>query len=309
MYPVLKIPTEIELFLQGSNPYEKDNVYKPTEPKFDNRFKSWLIASFLFLTIAIFIISNHLIAGLFFIVLTVLTSGVYIQELKEEKKKYNKQLEYYEFKLKNYDKYIKERQRLLELKNDSSKYLAYLRQEVKNYAKKATPFQTNEFPYKKGNSENIFWNKANLIFGGEIFRNVTIPNQDWLISYMPDFVFFNTEITIDIEIDEPYTYNDKKPIHYFDKTVSSHIDSNRDDYFTTQNWFVIRFTENQILSNINGCLYYVADVIRRITDNSSYLEKLIDTKPVVQENFWTLEEVHKMVESDFRNLHIERHIL
>ncbi len=54
---------------------------------------------------------------------------------------------------------------------------------------------------------------------------------------------------IDIEIDEPYEYKTKKEIHYIGCG-----DEDRNKYFISNNWFVIRFTENQIKNHLAECV-------------------------------------------------------
>lgn len=67
---------------------------------------------------------------------------------------------------------------------------------------------------QSGKSEARFENYLKKHFGNNILKKVTV-NFYADYPYTPDFVFIDpdTKLHIDIEIDEPYTFNGKKPIH------------------------------------------------------------------------------------------------
>ena len=68
--------------------------------------------------------------------------------------------------------------------------------------------------------------------------------------YEPDIVLkdrSNKHILIDIEIDEPYDLSSRVPTHCLGR------DNKRDDFFSRRGWVVVRFTEYQIVTQINEC--------------------------------------------------------
>ena len=118
---------------------------------------------------------------------------------------------------------------------------------------------------------------------------------------MPDIVFSNGSITVDIEVDEPYTYNKLEPIHYFDTIKQKHFDTDRDDFFNENYWTVVRFTERQVYQNPLGCCKTIAETIYRTTGNNTFLLKLSDAKPVETENYWTIAEAKELAKKNYRN--------
>lgn len=94
-----------------------------------------------------------------------------------------------------------------------------------------------DFPNSKiGFTENFFEQKLKRYFKSHILKNVVL-NDEKKYPYQPDYVFHYDErdLYIDIEIDEPYAYHSKKPIH---------IDDNkRNNYFLQKGWSIIRFAE------------------------------------------------------------------
>ena len=162
------------------------------------------------------------------------------------------------------------------------------------YQKKLKPIQKTERNLeniKRGKSELMFLDKLYNKFGDQIKVDL-IPDIDSDF-YYPDFTFIcnKTGLHIDIEIDEPYTLLDKKPIH--------HIESNddvRNKFFLDKNWIVIRFTENQIKKYSNECIELIDNTVNAIINKSD----LIDHN-VPLESKWNYEEALVMSYNNTRN--------
>ena len=94
--------------------------------------------------------------------------------------------------------------------------------------------------------------------------------------FEPDLAIINLEsgknIFIDIEIDEPYDGVSKTPTHY--RTAKGTIDDARNDGFTDRGWMVIRFAEEQIVTNPNGCVKFIGQVIKSVCP--SYSSKCLE---------------------------------
>jgi very-short-patch-repair endonuclease len=81
-----------------------------------------------------------------------------------------------------------------------------------------------------------------------------------------------TNIFIDIEIDEPYSFEERKPIHFDDS------DCERDKYFAESGFIVIRFTEDQIIDNTYQCYFIIKKCISKILDFVSASDFLNDNE-------------------------------
>lgn len=118
--------------------------------------------------------------------------------------------------------------------------------------------------------------------------------------YVPDFIFKNDNLCIDIEIDEPYTL-DFKPIH----CLNDKNEIERNDYFNSKNWIVIRFSENQIATQPINCCLLIASVIYKYSGNIDYITKIIESNNIeeklIVEKRWTSSTVSELVKNNHRN--------
>lgn len=97
-------------------------------------------------------------------------------------------------------------------------------------------FKDCENPPQRGKSEDI-------LFYSLMKELPSYVKMDKVLgSYAPDLIIHNgCSSPIDLEIDEPYELRTKKEIHYIGCG-----DEGRNNFFTSNNWFVLRFSENQI---------------------------------------------------------------
>ena len=102
------------------------------------------------------------------------------------------------------------------------------------------------------------------------------PNYDQGFHYTPDFAYIDekTNLHIDIEIDEPYGYKSKKPLHY----SGLEKEKIRDEFFLDCLWIVIRFSEEQIVKYPQSCCQEIAKVINQITRYNSVLSSFTNIK-------------------------------
>jgi nucleoid DNA-binding protein len=142
----------------------------------------------------------------------------------------------------------------------------------------------------------------------DILQNLSIPIKNRNYGYKPDIALIWREknIYFDIEIDEPYDIISRKPIHYIGCS-----DELRNKYLQENGWFVIRFSEEQIVNDIE----YVRDVLLAIlsyytddkrfstelklnnTNRWSYEEAIEMEKACVRENYLKIEKVLNEPES------------
>jgi hypothetical protein len=149
----------------------------------------------------------------------------------------------------------------------------------------------------------VFRPYINCYFPGKIDTNceLNIPNFDY--PYNPDFAYIDREINlfIDIEIDEPYTYDNYgkiKPIHYFGRSK----DENRNDFFNNnRGWIVIRFSEEQAVRYPDSCCKFIAQQIAEITRNSAITSQFAQTLDLQPQQQWTKKEAIEMGKRKERN--------
>ncbi len=118
-----------------------------------------------------------------------------------------------------------------------------------------------------------------LIFVDMVQRLDSAGNRN---TYNPDFTLIckQTNLHIDIEIDEPYSISEKQPIHYIDCS-----DDRRNEFFLDNNWCIIRFSERQIIKNTSKCIETIKSVYNNLVEMNSYYS----TNLSIEER-WTYEE-------------------
>jgi very-short-patch-repair endonuclease len=153
----------------------------------------------------------------------------------------------------------------------------------------------------KGKSEAYFLKYLQKYFSGQIQIDLALQiNQAY---YYPDFTFFSKkhQLYIDIEIDEPYNFKGK-PTHCIG------FDDTRNLFFMEAGWIVVRFTEEQVVRQPVQCCKFIADIIARITKDSSYTHifKHIPTLTILPSP-WSSQKATQMFHSKFRDSYL--HIL
>ncbi|PKD43710.1 endonuclease domain-containing protein [Rhodohalobacter barkolensis] len=107
----------------------------------------------------------------------------------------------------------------------------------------------------EGFSESFFYNYLILLFDEN-----RIITQHSVGIYYPDFIIATeNQFNLDIEIDEPYAFETREPIHYYFDDTDIVADEIRNKFFKDHGWVVIRFTEKQILTQPESCC---AEIIR-----------------------------------------------
>lgn len=162
---------------------------------------------------------------------------------------------------------------------------------------------------KRGYAEVSFLNYLQKYFPGEIQTGIGIPCDFITNPYLtPDFVFSNStsNLKIAIEIDEPYTLESREPIHYRyvkkenlrEEIIS--VDSYRNISFTLKGWFVLRFSEEQVIKQPDECCHFIADLVEAITGDKKYKKFFSKIKYPNPKNSWTLKHVIELHEKSYR---------
>ena len=121
--------------------------------------------------------------------------------------------------------------------------------------------------------------------------------------FYPDIVVKCGCFLIDIEIDEPYELQDGSPIHYIDENnFGICVDTNRNSFFTRNEWSVIRFAEEQVIKQPYECLKIIVDFIESTLKGEQFN---INATALVRTKKWTKEESHRMAYKKYRNTYLK----
>lgn len=139
---------------------------------------------------------------------------------------------------------------------------------------------------KKGPTEELFYELIKRYTTYQVYKSLKFGY------YFPDIVLIDDNILMDIEIDEPYIFETKEPIHY------DSIDFQRDKYFMQNNFVVVRFSEDQILSDPLTCI----DIIKEVFDNCKQLKSagLSEKYLNFRTKSWTHETAFNFAYNDSR---------
>ena len=166
------------------------------------------------------------------------------------------------------------------------------------------PQNTILFPYRRkkverrGYTEESFQNAlCNSIAEYSdlmVLGDVSILTKNGTHPYEPDIAIvekdFERGFRIDIEIDEPYTGYERKPIHYIGCG-----DNYRDHVLINHGWIVVRFSEKQIYEESSKCIAYIKYLIDSICNsgNAPYEYPTYDKK-------WTENEARILSVQKYR---------
>ena len=112
-------------------------------------------------------------------------------------------------------------------------------------------------------------------------------------------MFFDSKwnIYIDIEIDEPYDEIRKFPTHIIGS------DDQRDNYFLSHGWTVIRFSEFQVIRYPLLCVKEIHELVKKLSLNELSLVYL-PNENITDSNFlqkrWSFEDANYMSQNNVR---------
>lgn len=151
---------------------------------------------------------------------------------------------------------------------------------------------------KTGFTENNFDQKLKKYFGSHILKNVVI-NDGRAYPYQPDFVLHYKEydLFVDIEIDEPYAYKSRKPIHV--------DDDKRDKYFLSKGWSIIRFAEVQIVKYPELCCKVISEHLRNMTGERIWIEGFNEHNDLSIVKAWNIDDAKQMASNSYRQAYLK----
>jgi very-short-patch-repair endonuclease len=301
-YPQILFSKSIISLLQKQKfpkPIKPTQIYRPIEENND-LYKFGLIIGgvlilILFAVAKVYFLASvgSILALIGFIWFATYPEG---RKLDKETKVYLEKYKSYEIQLKKYNRQIS---------IPENEYDNYIKREL--LLNKFDAFDDvlfNLTDYKKGLSHNYF--KTYLInkFGNGnnnskgIVENVAYKKYDIINNpYITDFGYINSilKLVIVIEIDEPYSIKEKKPIHI--------DDSKRNDFFLKMNWIIIRFAEEQVVNNTNECCDLISRVISIFENLNEFNPTLSHKIPIIKK--WNQITVKNLIDSRHRESYLK----
>lgn len=263
-----------------------------------------------------------------------------LERYENELELYEREMEEYNTKIADYEK-NKDKYKLKIAEIQSEENIIKYRKELfeNEFRSNLSGFsRTNATSIKRGASELFFsrylksqFDECDLEYKWNILTDAKVSKgigcNDYYTeesAYYPDLVFVYGNLFIDIEIDEPYVGDSKKPIHYqfsvstkekrrgfggsiieYRKTTYNSIDKARDFFFLSNNWCVIRFAEEQIYTDPYNCFLLVKKVAKSIISFNGFpmFDNSIDlcVEPMIK---WTEHEAKQMAALDYRDSYI-----
>ncbi|MFM7426296.1 MAG: DUF559 domain-containing protein [Elainella sp.] len=154
----------------------------------------------------------------------------------------------------------------------------------------------------RGHAESQFERDLWRYFPGKIHTGLLIQPDETLPPYAPDFAYIDPRLNlhIDIELDEPYSYDSGQPLHYRDCAK----DQLRNQRFLDWGWVVIRFSEQQAVQFPERCCKAIASLIATLTQDSSVMVSFRQVATLKPERCWTQTEAEQMAAAQFRNSYL-----
>lgn len=168
------------------------------------------------------------------------------------------------------------------------------------------PIQVEES--RAGVSENLLFLQLSselekLELDINIYKNTAIPVLGESFCYLPDICLFwpSAGIAVDIEIDEPYDGISREPIHYIESN-----DNIRNEYLASQGWFVIRFTEEQVVQNTKSCISYILHLLNMINMDAGQLKILLNDEvfQLPKQSRWRYDEALQFEKDKLREVYL-----
>ncbi len=156
---------------------------------------------------------------------------------------------------------------------------------------------------RRGFKEESFQNSIERYFCKDfvVLGNVRLNTGKETRPFEPDIAIIdksNSNLRIDIEIDEPYAGITRQPTHCKGEDV------NRDIYFVDRGWIVIRFSEYQVHLRENECLLYIAETIRSAIPSYEIPHQLQNQPSLQIDELWDVVQAQKWEKAKYREQYL-----
>lgn len=146
-----------------------------------------------------------------------------------------------------------------------------------------------------------FYQKLKGYFPDGVLINYTIEQPQKKKPFIPNYIvaLSDFKLYIDIEIDAPYSLDERKPVSFVDN-YNRFNKQNHDDFFINAGWIVIRFAEEQVIKHSESCCKHIAQIIFEITDDNSLLQRFNTVDPVPPIEMWTYKRAVELESEQYR---------
>lgn len=141
---------------------------------------------------------------------------------------------------------------------------------------------------KKGVSENFFFKYLHKHSDFDVYISIKF------YPYYPDLIIVKNDLVFVIEIDEPYSFDSKEPIHYVGKAE----DEVRDEFFVNSGFILLRFSEEQILNKTEQCLILINEIYSSCMNLKDFTKTKIYNE--LEQTPWSHQEAFDMAYNNTR---------
>lgn len=151
---------------------------------------------------------------------------------------------------------------------------------------------------KRGFSEETLCRAIEKYGLQNFYDNLSVVANSY--PFEPDLAYIDVDkgIFIDIEVDEPYVGDERKPIHC--RVNKDTTDDYRNLCFTERGWIVLRFSERQIVEQCDSCLKHIYEVVQKMDRSLSIPESLVNAAKIKEEDMWTRAMVLSKIANEER---------
>ena len=151
-----------------------------------------------------------------------------------------------------------------------------------------------------GASEEQFGFVLNHYFGDWMRSQQEMLPDGHERPYTADFLIVepNTGLHLDIEVDESHSFATGEPTHYLGD------DDYRNKCFVDAGWVVIRFAEEQVVSQPARCCRFIANVLAKVTGNTEMNKQFADVLPVTPMKQWSRPQATSLRKKKYRQRYL-----
>jgi hypothetical protein len=152
-----------------------------------------------------------------------------------------------------------------------------------------------------GVSEEYFFKYLKAAFPRRCsFGHVYLPDG-YQHPYSADMeVILPNGLAIQVEIDEPYAGRTREPHHCTDNNK----DVNRDRYFLSIGWIIIRFSEKQIVTNPRGCCAVISRVAYQLAGVPCNRQIAVAAESLELDRAWTSKVAARWAKEGYRETYL-----
>ncbi len=147
-------------------------------------------------------------------------------------------------------------------------------------------------------------------FPGKVLINYGLEDEKTGEKYNPNYVvaISDWKLYLDIEIDSPYSLDNRQPKTYLTKHQNDEnpefTSDKHNDYFTNQGWIVIRFAEEQIVKTPKSCCKVIAKVINDIIKDDTFLKNYDGIEDLQPIEIWDEEKCKTLEAEKYRESYL-----